>query len=74
MPTGEELHVTAAGAYEHVLNELIPVFAEEFKTPIQLTVANAAGVIKRLESNEAIDVVLTSAAGGWVGATHPTRS
>ena len=29
MSTGKEMHVTAAGAYEHVLNELIPVFARE---------------------------------------------
>jgi molybdate transport system substrate-binding protein len=63
MPTGKELHVTAAGAYEHVLNELIPVFAQESGISIRLAVANAAGVIKRVEGNEAVDVVLTSAAG-----------
>ena len=57
------MHVTAAGAYEHVLNELIPVFFREFGISIRLTVANAAGVIKRLEAGEAVDVVLTSAAG-----------
>lgn len=63
MSTGKEMHVTAAGAYEHVLNELIPVFFREFGISIRLTVANAAGVIKRLEAGEAVDVVLTSAAG-----------
>ena len=44
MSTGKEMHVTAAGAYEHVLNELIPVFARECGISIRLTVANAAGV------------------------------
>jgi len=68
MPTGKELHVTAAGAYEHVLNELIPLFTEECGIPVRLAVANAAGVINRLEANETedrqtVDVVLTSAAG-----------
>jgi molybdate transport system substrate-binding protein len=63
MPTHEELHITAAGAYEHVLNELIPGFARESGVSIRLAVANAAGVIKRLESSEIVDVVLTSAAG-----------
>ena len=57
------MHVTAAGAYEHVLKELIPVFEQERGVSVQLTVANAAGVIKRLEAREAVDVVLTSAAG-----------
>src|SRR6185312_11197918 len=61
--TGKELHITAAGAYEHVLNKLIPIFTREVGVSIQLTVANAAGVIKRLEARETADVVLTSAAG-----------
>ena len=56
---GSELQVTAAGAYEHVLNDL----ARAFDTPIHLTVTNAGGVIKRLEAREPVDVVLTSAAG-----------
>jgi molybdate transport system substrate-binding protein len=63
MPAGKELHVTAAGAYEHVLNELIPVFTKDRGVPVRLAVANAAGVIKRLETRETVDVVLTSAAG-----------
>jgi molybdate transport system substrate-binding protein len=63
MPIGTELHVTAAGAYEHVLDKLIPVFTLESGISIRLAVANAAGVIKRLETKEAVDVVLTSAAG-----------
>ena len=54
-----ELQVTAAGAYEHVINELAPAF----DTPIRLTVTNAGGVIKRLQAKEPVDVVLTSAAG-----------
>jgi len=54
-----ELQVTAAGAYEHVINALAP----GFDTPIRLTVTNAGGVIKRLEGREPADVVLTSAAG-----------
>jgi molybdate transport system substrate-binding protein len=58
-----ELHVTAAGAYEHVLAELIPVFERASGLAVRLAVANAAGVIKRLESGEAVDVILTSAAG-----------
>jgi molybdate transport system substrate-binding protein len=57
------MQVTAAGAYEHVLRKLIPIFAQESGISIQLTVANAAGVIKRLEGGESVDVVLTSAAG-----------
>lgn len=63
MSTAKELHVTAAGAYEHVLNDLAPVFGRDAGIPIRLTVANAAGVIKRLEAKEPADVVLTSAAG-----------
>jgi molybdate transport system substrate-binding protein len=63
MATEKELHVTAAGAYEHVLNALIPMFTQESGVTIRLAVANAAGVIKRLEAKEAADVVLTSAAG-----------
>jgi molybdate transport system substrate-binding protein len=58
-----ELQVTAAGAYEHVINDLAPVFARDRGVPIKLAVANAAGVIKRLEAREPVDVVLTSAAG-----------
>jgi molybdate transport system substrate-binding protein len=54
-----ELQVTAAGAYEHVISELAPAFG----TPIRLSVTNAGGVIRRLESREPVDVVLTSAAG-----------
>ena len=63
MSTANPRRVTAAGAYEHVLNELIPVFGRETGTRAELAVANAAGVIKRLEAGEPADVVLTSAAG-----------
>jgi molybdate transport system substrate-binding protein len=57
------LQVTAAGAYEHVINDLAPLFTRETGVPVQMTIANAAGVIKRLEAREPVDVVLTSAAG-----------
>lgn len=63
MSTANELHVTAAGAYEHVINDLAPVFTREAGIAIRLAVANAAGVIKRLEAREPVDVVLSSAAG-----------
>jgi len=63
MSSGKELHVTAAGAYEHVLDELVPVFRRDTGIAVRLTVANAAGVIKRLEAKELADVVLTSQAG-----------
>ncbi len=61
--TNGELQVTAAGAYEHVINDLAPAFVRDCGMPIRLTVANAAGVIKRVEAREPVDVVLTSAAG-----------
>jgi molybdate transport system substrate-binding protein len=64
------LHVTAAGAYEHVLNEVIPVFSRDTGAQVRLAIANAAGVIKRVESGEPADVVLTSAAG----ITHLTSA
>ena len=63
MSAGKEMHVTAAGVYEHVLRKLIPAFTQGSGVAIQLTVANAAGVIKRLEAREPVDVVLTSAVG-----------
>ena len=59
----KELHVTAAGAYEHVLNDLAPLFTREAGMAVRLTIANAAGVIKHLEAREPTDAVLTSAAG-----------
>lgn len=62
MTPAHELHVTAAGAYEHVLNELTPIFSNEFGFPVRLAVANAAGVSKRIEARQPVDVVLTSAA------------
>jgi molybdate transport system substrate-binding protein len=63
MTTASELNVTAAGAYEHVINDLAPDFLSEAGIAIRLTVANAAGVIQRIEAKEPADVVLTSAAG-----------
>jgi molybdate transport system substrate-binding protein len=63
MSTAIELNVTAAGAYEHVIDGLAPDFLREAGVSIRLTVANAAGVIQRIEGKEPTDVVLTSAAG-----------
>ncbi|MEA2928202.1 MAG: molybdate transport system substrate-binding protein, partial [Hyphomicrobiales bacterium] len=63
MTTVAALQVTAAGAYEHVINDLAPLFTRGAGVPVQMTIANAAGVIKRLEAREPIDVVLTSMAG-----------
>ena len=57
------LRVTAAGAYEHVVNDLAPMFRQATGGEIALTVANAGGVIKHIEAKEPADVVLTSAAG-----------
>jgi molybdate transport system substrate-binding protein len=58
-----DLHVTAAGAYEHVLHALIPAFEREAGVRVRLAVANAAGVIKRVEAKEPVDAVLTAAGG-----------
>ena len=58
----KELHVTAAGAYEHVSAISRPC-SSEAGIVIRLSVANAAGVIKHLEARDPTDVVLTSAAG-----------
>ncbi len=58
-----DLHITAAGAYEHVLNALITAFSREANCTIHLNVANAAGVIQRIEAREAADAVFSSAAG-----------
>ena len=58
-----DMHVTAAGVYEHVLKALIPAFEQKHGVSVRLTVANAAGVIRRLEAGETVDAVLTSAAG-----------
>src|ERR1043165_2034006 len=57
------LNVTAAGAYEHVLHALAPQFEHEAGVRVAVAVANAAGVIRRIEAKEPADVVLTSAAG-----------
>lgn len=63
MSTPKELNVTAAGAYEHVLNDLAPLFTRAAGVAVRMTVANAAGVIARIEAKEPADVVLTSVAG-----------
>lgn len=63
MTPSDELHVTAAGAYEHALADLVPLFTHDTGHPVSLAVANAAGVLRRVESKEPVDVVLTSAAG-----------
>ncbi len=63
MNSAKELHITAAGAYEHALNDLAPLFRRAAGIAIRLTVANAAGVIKRIEARAPADVVLTAAGG-----------
>jgi molybdate transport system substrate-binding protein len=58
-----DLHVIAAGAFEHVLHALAQPFREESNHVLRLSITNAGGVIRKLESDEPADVVLTSAAG-----------
>ena len=61
--TASELHVTAAGAFEHVLHALAEPFREETGNIIRLSITNAGGVIRKIEADEPADVVLTSSAG-----------
>jgi len=58
-----ELHVTAAGAFEHVLHALAEPFREKSGSIIRLSITNAGGVIRKIEADEPADVVLTSSAG-----------
>jgi molybdate transport system substrate-binding protein len=58
-----DLYVIATGAFEHVLNELVGPFKAETGRAVRLSVANAAGVIRKLQADEPADVVMTSAAG-----------
>ena len=61
--TATDLHVIAAGAFEHVLHALAEPFGTESGHVLRLRISNAGGVIRKLELDEPADVVLTSAAG-----------
>jgi molybdate transport system substrate-binding protein len=61
--TASELHVIAAGAFEHVLHALAEPFREETGSVIRSSITNAGGVIRKIEADEPADVVLTSSAG-----------
>src|SRR5712671_4543908 len=61
-----DLHVIAAGAFEHVLHALAEPFGTESGHVLRLRISNADGVIRKLESDESdepADVVFTSSAG-----------
>src|SRR5712672_3748172 len=58
-----DLHVIAAGAFEHALHALAEPFRQESGHALRLRVSNAGGVIRKLESDEPADVVFTSSAG-----------
>jgi molybdate transport system substrate-binding protein len=58
-----DVHVIAAGAFEHVLHDLIEPFRDEAGHVLRVSITNAGGVIRKLESDEPVDVVMTSAAG-----------
>ena len=58
-----DLHVIAAGAFEHLLDALAQPFRQESGHVLRVSITNAGGVIRKLELDEPADVVLTSAAG-----------
>jgi molybdate transport system substrate-binding protein len=58
-----DLNVIAAGAFEHVLHALTEPFRKESGRVLRSSITNAGGVIRKLESDEPADVVLTSSAG-----------
>ena len=58
-----DLHVIAAGAFEHALHALAEPFRQESGHALRLSITNAGGVIRKLESDAPADVVLTSSAG-----------
>ena len=61
--TATDLHVIAAGAFEHVLHALAGPFREQTGHVLRSGITNAGGVIKKLEADEPVDVVMTSSAG-----------
>jgi molybdate transport system substrate-binding protein len=61
--TATDLHVIAAGAFEHVLHALAEPFREESGHLLRLSITNAGGVIRKLETDEPADAVFTSSAG-----------
>jgi molybdate transport system substrate-binding protein len=58
--SARDLHVIAAGAFEHVLHALAEPFRDKTGRALRLSITNAGGVIKKLEADEPADVVLTS--------------
>jgi molybdate transport system substrate-binding protein len=58
-----DLHVIAAGAFEHALHALAEPFRQESGHALRSSITNAGGVIRKLESDAPADVVLTSSAG-----------
>jgi molybdate transport system substrate-binding protein len=58
-----DLHVIAAGAFEHVLHALAEPFREESGHVLRLSITNAGGVIRKVETDEPADMVFTSSAG-----------
>lgn len=63
MASKVKLRVLATGVYESALHELAALCAKASGQELESTIANAGGVIARLEAGEAFDVVMTSAAG-----------
>ena len=63
MPIEQEMHVTAAGVYEHVLNELIPVFTQAIRDSRSSWLWPSRRLHRAARGRETVDVVLTSAAG-----------
>ncbi len=61
--TVNDVRVIAAGAFEHVLHDLVAPFREATGHGLAVSITNAGGVIKKLEADEPADVVMTSAAG-----------
>src|ERR1700694_1623437 len=58
-----DVHVIAAGAFEHVLHDLIEPFRDEAGHVLRLSITNAGGVVRKLAADEPAGVVMTSAGG-----------
>lgn len=57
------LQVIATGVYEHALTDLAAPFKQATGHEVSFIITNAGGVIAKLDTNEAADVVMTSSAG-----------
>jgi molybdate transport system substrate-binding protein len=57
------LQVIATGVYEHVLEDIIGPFEQATGQAVTFMITNAGGVIAKLETDAAADVVMTSAVG-----------